>query len=343
MRPISGALNRLRPQGDPPDDFDPEAIERMLGDRLLWPAERIKADLAAARTEHLALGFGPRDDRHQANVTVERLERDLELAEWRDRVQATRPPGCWCLGIGGHGRIAYGLDAQDEPLLSWRVWCDCPEAQALLADVHARQLAFTQARGQQVIDRLFGTLPEKFKPWTLETLAEQSEAHARLAERIHQWLDEDKRWLYLWGEVGRGKSGAAVGAIKALAERGYTCLFVETVALLKRLRDRYADAVALSQARDELWESLAGVNVLVIDDIGAEYHRGAGGVDWASEQLWHLIGTRHSEMRRTIITSNGSLDNLTAVLGHPRVSSRIQEVSLVLDCSLLPYLRESDA
>jgi hypothetical protein len=77
-----------------------------------------------------------------AHAQIERLERDLVDAEERDRIQAGRPEGCWCLGAGGRGmRMLYETLAEvfEEP-------CNCAEGQARRAlDEQARATPFVRA------------------------------------------------------------------------------------------------------------------------------------------------------------------------------------------------------
>jgi DNA replication protein DnaC len=304
----------------------------------LWPTERAAADLAAARED---LAGRQQPPRPREGDLVRQLERELDLCRMRDAALAARPPGCWCFGIGGHGR-AFHPSPAGEPIATWRVWCVCSDAERLHDQVRQRVAAAEQLRRQANLERLWGSLPHEFADWTLESLAARSSQHAALVERIRVWLPTEQ-WLYLHGPTGAAKTGAAVGGIRALGELGRAGLYVEVSELLDRLRRSYSSSEAFDNSLDVRWNSLLELDVLLLDDIGAERHRQGEQVDWATEKLWQLIGYRHREGRRTILTSNHDLVDLAEVLGHTRIPSRIGERALVLDCSRLPDLRARTA
>jgi DNA replication protein DnaC len=334
MESLGDVLGRLRRQRiqDAGPDRDPEWVDRMLLDaaRPPWSVARLEADLAALAGE----------DSRDARGARTRLEHDLELARWYEALAVGRSAGCWCLGMGGHHRTAHGLGSDGEPIYGWQVYCDCQDGALMKAKVQAAAEAMERDRVQAVIERMYGSLPGSYKDWSLISLAAQSDRHQRLAARIQLWIDEEDRWLYLYGPVGTGKTGAAVGALRELAERGQTSLFVEVSDMLRRLRSSYGNRQAMTDSLDVAWEALVGVQVLLVDDIGAERHRADANVDWATETLWDLIATRHRERRRTIFTSNLAMDELTEILGHPRTTSRISELAVVIDTSRLPNLRD---
>ena len=97
----------------------PEELERGLIDRLLWQTERLEDDLSQVPGQKRGA-----------------LERQLELAKSARFCPKTRPPGCWCLVLGGHGRTS--LPHGDEPIAGWRVWCRCPDGQAMRRSFLAR-------------------------------------------------------------------------------------------------------------------------------------------------------------------------------------------------------------
>jgi DNA replication protein DnaC len=71
------------------------------------------------------------------------------------------------------------------------------------------------------------------------------------------------------------------------------------------------------------------VEVLVLDDIGAEYLTA-----WASEQLFILVNARYLANRATILTSNDRLEALPE-----RVGSRIAEVARLVWLPVSDYRR----
>ena len=67
---------------------------------------------------------------------------------------------------------------------------------------------------------------------------------------------------------------------------------------------------------------LTTVEVLVIDDFGAETHK-----DWIDDRFYQIINTRYVNKLITIFTSNDSLTNTDY---DDRITSRIVERSFLL-------------
>jgi DNA replication protein DnaC len=305
----------------PPDPRSPEELERNLLERRLFSIERLEDTLAQLL---------PDDDR-QAIA----FQRELELANLQADVQATRPPGCWCLGLGGSalGSGRPYLPDDESPIPGWRVWCRCPDGQAQRATFSEQKVEARRREIQRHLDMFWGSVPDAFRAWNLDTLAALGTPQARLADDVRRWLEGD-RWLYLWGPAGRGKTGAAIAALHALVGRGATGLYAEVRDLLWHLRSSYADVGAFAAQPDQRWDQLQDVEVLILDDLGAERR-----TDWANETLGQLVAIRHRRLRRTVITSNLNLADLAEHLGDGRTTSRIYERAEVLDCSILPNLR----
>lgn len=216
----------------------------------------------------------------------------------------------------------------------------CPDCRSLLI--------------QERLEKLWGLLPSEFRDWTFETyldftslhFPEYSARHVRLVDTLRSWL-QTTHWLYLYsggeagspGGAGRGKTGLAIALLKLLIEQGQTGIFTSTADLLQTLRASYADHSAYVDAgrREEL--GLKTVDVLVLDEIGAER-----GNDWSiRDVLGPLIAYRHANGLRTILTSNLDFEALSDHLGHTRIPSRIRERTdagqWMLDLSELPDLR----
>lgn len=188
------------------------------------------------------------------------------------------------------------------------------------------------------LERLLGSLPELMRPWTLDTFPCQSEQQRSAAERVREWLaDPAEPWLLLSGANGRGKTGLAVGAMRSLAERGVGCSFVLVPDLLDGIRTTYGTRENFDASYDQLMSDLRTVSLLVLDDLGKEKAS-----DWATEKLFQVIGGRHANLKRTIVTTNLGLKGISQRLGDPATAQRIHELATeryALELSDLPYLR----
>jgi hypothetical protein len=104
--------------------------------------------------------------------------------------------------------------------------------------------------------------------------------------------------MYLWGEPGRGKTGAAVALLKAARERFKTCFFIRAGEFREALQHQHdfdADTSMLDRVRD--------VEVLVIDsysatDLKLPYLK--------LEDLMERVAARGSHRKVTFITSTVS-------------------------------------
>lgn len=188
------------------------------------------------------------------------------------------------------------------------------------------------------LERLLGSLPELMRAWSLETFPCQSESQCNALARVHEWLaDPANPWLLLSGANGRGKTGLAVGAMRALAERGVGCAFVLVPDLLDGIRTTYGSRENFEASYDQLMGDLRNVSLLVLDDLGKEKAS-----DWATEKLFQVIGGRHANLKRTIVTTNLGLKGISQRLGDPATAQRIYELATeryALEVSDLPFLR----
>lgn len=116
--------------------------------------------------------------------------------------------------------------------------------------------------------------------------------------------------ILLLGNVGAGKTHAAIAAARLAYDDGATLLFRSAARLLDELRPSSDDAAgAMDRA--------IGCGVLVIDDLAAERP-----TDWTAERLSIVVDERWKELRPTIATSNLTPDQLEQAVG-ARMWSRL--------------------
>ena len=134
---------------------------------------------------------------------------------------------------------------------------------------------------------------------------------------IGERLDEG-RGLWFTGDVGTGKTTLAMVVSKAAMEADRTVAIYSLPRLLGLLRDSYDDDAAYSLT--ELTELLCSVDLLHIDDVGAEQSS-----SWVLEQLYTIVNTRYEDGRSLLLTTNLDHDALTAQIG-ARTVSRLYEM-----------------
>jgi DNA replication protein DnaC len=171
-----------------------------------------------------------------------------------------------------------------------------------------------------------GRLPKRFREVSFDrepvvSIERRNQALIRevraYVKAIGERLDEG-RGLWFTGDVGTGKTTLAMLVSKAAMEADRTVAIYSLPRLLGLLRDSYGDDAAYSLT--ELVERLCSVDLLHIDDVGAEQNS-----SWVLEQLYTIVNTRYEDGRALLLTTNLDHDALTAQIG-ARTVSRLYEM-----------------
>ena len=132
------------------------------------------------------------------------------------------------------------------------------------------------------------------------------------------------RGLWLMGPPGTGKTTLAMLVSKAALERGHSVAIYSLPRLLNEIRDTYR----AERSHVDLLDRLTAVDLLHIDDVGAERS-----TDWVLEELYSMVNARYEEQRSMLITTNiMDRDELCEQIT-PRTVSRLTEM-----CDELPLL-----
>lgn len=139
----------------------------------------------------------------------------------------------------------------------------------------------------------------------------------------------NKRSLYLYGGVGTGKTLLASLVGRACLQNNRIVCFYDLPTLTQKLKTALNGA-AESESLESIHRRLAEVDVLILDDIGAEYRSA-----WVLEQLFIIVNERYNNERQILVTSNLSLEDLhkfwskTDCVAADRMISRLSEVCIV--------------
>ncbi|HZO36337.1 MAG TPA: ATP-binding protein [Solirubrobacteraceae bacterium] len=140
--------------------------------------------------------------------------------------------------------------------------------------------------------------------------------------KIDENLDQG-RGLWLFGEVGTGKTTLAMLVAKAALDAGRSVAIYSMPRLLNEIRRTYDDGSDSSYLA--LFDRLAAVDLLHIDDVGAERSS-----PWVLEQLYSIVNARYEAERSMTITTNLDLEPLAEQIGD-RTVSRLKEM-----CEAIP-------
>lgn len=165
--------------------------------------------------------------------------------------------------------------------------------------------------------RLWGRamIPVEYENLTLESYPDQT-----IAQRVRGWYAGSRHpWLLLVGEFGSGKTALATGVVRLALDDSVSAVFRVVPDLLTEIRATYNAEASTSEI--DLLAALKAVELLVLDDIGAERMSG-----WVEEKLFEILNYRHNEHRRTVLTTNLPADALMRHVGE-RIFWRIKAMS----------------
>lgn len=121
-------------------------------------------------------------------------------------------------------------------------------------------------------------------------------------EALTQFFSNDILGYYIYGDLGVGKSYLAACVTNRAAKQGKSVAFVSVAELLSELKRNFNKSYEV----DYTLERLKVVDVLVIDDLGAEPISTWG----RDEVLLPLLNHRLENYRKTLFTSNYPMDML---------------------------------
>jgi DNA replication protein DnaC len=168
-----------------------------------------------------------------------------------------------------------------------------------------------------------GRLPKRFRgvSFDREPVASMNPALLREVQQYVRNVDErldEGRGIWFAGRVGSGKTTLAMLVSKAAMEADRTVAIYSLPRLLALLRDSYDEDARYSLT--ELIERLCSVDLLHIDDVGAEQSS-----PWVLEQLYTIVNTRYEDRKAMLLTTNLDREQLEAQIG-ARTVSRLYEM-----------------
>jgi DNA replication protein DnaC len=197
-------------------------------------------------------------------------------------------------------------------------WILGPEDVARPCECRERRVSRARSRG------VASVIPAKYRGVGFERppITELDTTVVGVVREYVARLDEnlrEGRGLWLMGDVGTGKTSLAMLVSKAALESGRSVAIYSLPRLLARIRRTY-DAEAGEQSYLEFFQRLTAVDLLHVDDLGAEKRS-----DWVLEQLYALVDERYESQRSIVVTTNLDQASLEEQIG-ARTVSRLVEV-----------------
>jgi DNA replication protein DnaC len=197
-------------------------------------------------------------------------------------------------------------------------WILGPEDVARPCDCRSGMVAKARLRG---IDSV---IPRKYQGVSFDRppVTQMDELVVRQVRSYCDALDENLnsgRGMWFLGSHGTGKTTLAMLVSQTALSAARSVAIYSLPKLLGRIRRTYG-AEQGEQSYSDLFERLATVDLLHLDDLGAEKQ-----TEWVIEQLYAVVNERYERQRALIVTSNVEPDDLEKQLG-PRVVSRLVEM-----------------
>jgi DNA replication protein DnaC len=179
-----------------------------------------------------------------------------------------------------------------------------------------RRLARRKAR------KLAGVIPRRYQGVSFDR-PPVTQIDASVVRTVRRYVDtlderlEEGKGIWFQGDVGTGKTTLAMLISAEALRRSHSVAIYSLPRLLGLLRETFTDVSESSLS--QLLDRLAAVELLHIDDVGAEQSS-----PWVLEQLYSIVNTRYEDGRAMLLTTNLNPTDLREQIGERTVSRIIE-------------------
>jgi DNA replication protein DnaC len=200
---------------------------------------------------------------------------------------------------------------------------------------------FVQRADQRKEERLFeqfSIIPDDLQDATFESYNARDNTQLKALEKsidysarfkeIREGAYTDKKGLptnslIFMGDYGLGKSHLSYSIYQSLKKQGYHVLFIDVPSLLDMVRSTFKNS---DVSKSDILNMCARADLLVLDDLGAEYIKMKDGEEsWAADVIFQIVTSRTG--KPLIVTTNYTMDGLARKYGEHggRIVSRLQK------------------
>jgi DNA replication protein DnaC len=219
-----------------------------------------------------------------------------------------------------HGKfISRGIS-----IFRTEIWSKCPQC----LDEAEKQAAKSENPGKE-IKRFDRIPPERYLHETFSTYECKTEKQRQVVERLREYQGEKN--IIIYGPPGTGKTHL----LWALVKDNPAAQYWKLSDIIRRVKCSFAPTARESE--EYILNELAGVKILIIDEIGRQI-----GSVFEAVFIFDLLDTRYNNYWPTILCSNLPLygaDSIAAYIGSAAMD-RINENAVKINCDWGNYRKE---
>lgn len=207
----------------------------------------------------------------------------------------------------------------------WK-WTGCPECARIEAEEAAeKRRVYDEQERQQRLERRLNQagIPLRFRGRSFATFNADSKGKSDCLHIAQEYAEEFRErksvgaTMVFSGLPGTGKSHLAIAICQAIMERGYTALYLNALDAIRMVRATWRRESPRTES--EVMGDLATVDLLVLDEVGAQY-----GTEGEQVILFDIINRRYQDQQPMILLTNQGKEGFKQYLGD-RAFDRLRE------------------
>lgn len=179
-----------------------------------------------------------------------------------------------------------------------------------------------QISKRECIFNEFSLISDGLKRATFENYHPLNEELVEAKKQAINYINNyaENKGLIFVGDYGVGKSHLSYSICKKAREKGLTSIFISVPELLTKLKSTFNKNG--DHTEKELLTALKNVDLLVLDDIGADYP-----TEWSISKIFEVINSRVG--KNNIYTTNSNSKALITTVGKRNFSRMMENAQLI--------------